>query len=338
MWPDSDTAFPRLVFTTSQPRTSPAQALETVSLVGQNKTAVVIGGTLGIGAAIARLLAKLGCSRIIICGRNATRAAAVIELLKKFAPAESKIKAEFVKADLSDSKGMRDAASALQATAGDAAIDCLIMTQNGVPTGSVEDNADGYDIPFAIQAVFRFALAYLLTTRGGLAPNAAILSVCNQDQSLDDLSITFGIGPGVTITVLDAFHEELNLWYPQYRYYHLYPGLVQTEEFDVTLFSAILWVPFWVAMKLIGTTPDQYAALPVYVIVAPDTERELDHPAYLEIQLGNGHLEDSEGVGAMRMRVLYVANLALKFSLLLDAVGLNPPCHLVSSSESKRSS
>ncbi|KAJ7127394.1 hypothetical protein C8R43DRAFT_1027908 [Mycena crocata] len=263
---------------------NPAQALETVSLVGQNKTAVVVGGTLGIGAAIARLLAKLGCSRVIICGRNATRAAAVIELLKKLAPAESRIKAEFVKADLPDSKGMRDAASALQAAAGDAAIDYLIMTQNGIPTGFVVDNADGYDIPFAIQAVSRFALAYLLTTRGGLAPNAAILSVCNQGQSLDDLSVddlclrnrpgryhvkAFMDESARDSTVLDAFHEELNLRYPQYRYYNLYPGLVQTEAFDLTLFPAILRVPFWVAMKLIGTTPDQYAALPVYVPTLP---------------------------------------------------------------------
>ncbi|KAJ7170236.1 hypothetical protein C8R43DRAFT_1152796 [Mycena crocata] len=282
-----------------------ARALETVSLVGQNKTAVVVGGTLGIGAAIARSLSKLGCSRIIICGRNETRAAAVLEVLTKLAPTESKIKVEFVKGDLSDSKGMRDAASALQAAAGDAAIDYLIMTQSGVPTGTVVDNADGYDIPFAIQAVSRFALAYLLTTRGGLAPNAAIMSVCNQGQSLDDLSIddlslrnrpprshakAFMEDSARDSSVLDAFHEELNLRYPQYRYFHLYPGLVKTEEFDASLSPAVFRIPLWLGLKFMASTPDQYAALPVYVLVAPDAKRELGDGRYFGAKLKPGKL------------------------------------------------
>ncbi|KAJ7176199.1 hypothetical protein C8R43DRAFT_1118725 [Mycena crocata] len=283
-----------------------AKALQTVSLVGQNKTAVIVGGTLGIGAAIARLLSKLGCSRIIIFGRNAKRAAAVLEVLKTIAPAESKVNVEFVKGDLSDSNGMRDAASALQAAAGDAGIDYLIMTQSGTPTGTIVDNADGYDIPFAIQAVSRFALAYLLTTRGALAPNAAVMSVCNQGQSLDDLTVddlslrhrsskrshvkAWMEESARDSSVLDAFHEELNLRYPQYRYFHLYPGLVKTEEFDMNLFPALARLPLWVALKLIGTTPDEYAVLPVYVLVAPEAERELGPGRYFGRTLNPGRL------------------------------------------------
>lgn len=78
-----------------------AKELESVSLAGQNKTAVVVGGTLGIGAGVARLLAKIGCSRIIIFGRNETRGAEMLEVLKKLAPRGSKIDATFVKGDLS---------------------------------------------------------------------------------------------------------------------------------------------------------------------------------------------------------------------------------------------
>jgi NAD(P)-dependent dehydrogenase (short-subunit alcohol dehydrogenase family) len=78
-----------------------AAALQNVSLVGQNKTAVVVGGFLGIGAAVARLLAKLGCSRIIIMGRNETRGKAVLEALKKLAPEGSRIEVELVMGDVS---------------------------------------------------------------------------------------------------------------------------------------------------------------------------------------------------------------------------------------------
>ncbi|KAJ7443659.1 hypothetical protein B0H11DRAFT_1931547 [Mycena galericulata] len=64
---------------------------ETVSLVGQNKTAVVVSSTLGMGAAVARLLAKIGCHHINIFGYNMTRGADMFKQLKKLAPTGSEI-------------------------------------------------------------------------------------------------------------------------------------------------------------------------------------------------------------------------------------------------------
>lgn len=46
-----------------------------------------------------------------------------------------------------------------------------------------------HDTAFAVQAISRWAIAYLLTTRGALAPNAIVMSIANQGQSLDDLSV-----------------------------------------------------------------------------------------------------------------------------------------------------
>ncbi|KAF7364388.1 NAD(P)-binding protein [Mycena sanguinolenta] len=273
-----------------------AAALQSVSLVGQNKTAVVVGGTLGIGAGVARLLAKLGCSRIIIVGRNETRGKAGLETMKKLAPKGSNIVVEFVKADLSDSKGMKNAATAIQEAAGDGGIDYLVMTQNGTPAGhNVKYNADGHDIAFAVQAISRFALAYLLTTRGGLAENAIVMSVANQGQtfpdlSIDDLSLKERLKEGETTLfmnqskrdsmVLDSVFEELNIRYPQYRYYSLYPGLVKTEEFNFSIVPGFIKVLFWVGLKLIGTTPDQYAVFPVYILAAPDAQKTLGSAKY----------------------------------------------------------
>lgn len=76
---------------------------------------------------------------------------------------------------------------------------------------------------FAIQVVSRFALAYLLTSRGVLAPSASVLSVANVGNSLDDLQVddlnlTKKLGAGRwklpllidqskrDSSVLDAFH------------------------------------------------------------------------------------------------------------------------------------
>ncbi|KAJ7716971.1 hypothetical protein DFH07DRAFT_973756 [Mycena maculata] len=237
-----------------------AKELENVTLTGQRKTAVIVGGTLGIGAGVARLLAKIGCSRVIIFGRNEIRGAEVLELLKRLAPS-SKIDAAFVQGDLSDSKNMRAAATALQDIAGEDGIDYLVMCQNGVHTGTINNNADecAKSLSFAVQAISRFALAYFLTTGGGLAPNTIVMSICNQGQTLDDLSVDdlslknrvatlsktslFMTQSKRDSTVLDAVHEvhfhslckraadddffeELNIRYPQYRYFSLYPGVV----------------------------------------------------------------------------------------------------------------
>ncbi|KAF7352231.1 NAD(P)-binding protein [Mycena venus] len=277
-----------------------AAGLRNVSLVGQNKTAIVVGGTLGIGAGVARLLARLGCSRIIIVGRNETRGKAVLEVLKELAPKESRIVVEFIKGDLSDSKGMREVASSLQKAAGDAGIDYLIMSQNGTPAGlNTKYNADGHDTAFAVQAISRFALAYLLTTSGGLVPNAIVMSIANQGQSLDDLSVDdlslktrLAKGPSATgifinqsqrdSTVLDSAFEELNLRYPQYQYFSLWPGLVKTEEFNFSITPGYIKVIMWLGLKIIGTTPDQYANFPVYILASPDAQRTLGSGKYFD--------------------------------------------------------
>lgn len=48
---------------------------------------------------------------------------------------------------------------------------------------------DRLEQAFVVQTVSRFAVAYLLTTHGFLAPNASCLSVANVGQSLDDLDV-----------------------------------------------------------------------------------------------------------------------------------------------------
>ncbi|KAK7027768.1 hypothetical protein R3P38DRAFT_2526930 [Favolaschia claudopus] len=272
--------------------------LRAVSLTNQNKTAVIVGGTLGIGAAVARLLAKLGCSRIIILGRNERRGKAVVDAMKELAPEGSGLVAEFLRADLSDSKGMRDAAAAMQNAVGEKGIDFLVMTQNGTPAGrNIVFNSDGHDTAFAVQAISRFALGYLLTTSNALAPNAIVLSVANQGVNLpsfsvDDLSLKEPFDKGRSApslfmdqsrrdsTLLDSVFEEFNIRFPQYRYYSIHPGLVKTEEFSLDFSPGYIKILMWLGLKLMGIMPDEYAPYPVYILIGKDKEEKLGSGRY----------------------------------------------------------
>jgi NAD(P)-dependent dehydrogenase (short-subunit alcohol dehydrogenase family) len=78
-----------------------AAELQNVSLVGQNKTAVVVDGLNGNGGGIARRLAQLGCSRIIICADDEKRGKEELEVLKRLASKEWGLVAHFLPVYLS---------------------------------------------------------------------------------------------------------------------------------------------------------------------------------------------------------------------------------------------
>ncbi|KAJ7926202.1 hypothetical protein B0H13DRAFT_2564722 [Mycena leptocephala] len=220
-----------------------AKALQKVSLVGQHKSAVIVGGTLGIGAAIARHFAELGCSRIVIFGRNEARGAAVLEELRLLSPkATPAITLEFVKGDLCDSHSMRAAAGA-----------CRRRVER-----------EGLIIWLCARKVCRPPPLKKTRMARRACPGAAVMSIADQGQSLDDLSVddlslTRRLATGISQTtmfldqskrdssVLDAFHEELNIRYPKYRYFHLSPtsflGLVSSEQLTSTSSLAISSTP-----------------------------------------------------------------------------------------------
>ncbi|KAJ7628132.1 hypothetical protein DFH06DRAFT_1338583 [Mycena polygramma] len=281
-----------------------ATELKNLTLVGQNKTAVVVGGTSGNGGGIARRLVQLGCRRVIICGDEDARGNEVVEEFKKLAPKGSETVVQFVLGDLSDVKGMRAAAAALQEAAGDAGIDFLIMSQKGTPTGSIKENADRHDTAFAIQCISRFALAYLLTIRGALAPNAIVMSIYYywghslDDLSVDDLSLKRRVGTlsktnfhkaqtRRDCTVLDSVTQELNRRYPQYRYFSLWPGLVK-GDFSASEFPTYLKAVVWLGSKTLAVKPEEYANVPIYILVSPDAPRSLGADKYFDHNLNPG--------------------------------------------------
>jgi NAD(P)-dependent dehydrogenase (short-subunit alcohol dehydrogenase family) len=76
-----------------------AAALEHLNL-GGTKTAVIIGGTTGMGAAIARLLGRLGVGHLVVFGRNEERGRQVLAEAEQLSPEGSEIRVDFVRGDL----------------------------------------------------------------------------------------------------------------------------------------------------------------------------------------------------------------------------------------------
>lgn len=96
--------------------------------MGDPGAAVVIGGTSGIGAAIAQRLAQAG-ARIVIAGRNQARGRVVADgCLAAGAPV-----AQFIAADVSDESSLRSLSKATQQTIGipDVVVNCAGVLQSG---------------------------------------------------------------------------------------------------------------------------------------------------------------------------------------------------------------
>ncbi|WVQ93575.1 hypothetical protein IAU59_000650 [Kwoniella sp. CBS 9459] len=261
-------------------------------ILGKDDTTVIVGGTQGIGAAVARKLASMGCSRIIVVGRGEERGQEVVGRLKELGEAKG-IVAEFIKGDLSEVAGMKATAKAIAAAVGERGLNYLIQCQNGVPTGTIELTSDGLSRGFAIQAVSRFAMFHHLQALGCFAENATIMSICNPGQDMpgldiDDLSLK-KVGEAGRYralflmdqskrdsTVIDSVIKESSVRYPQYRQLHVFPGLVRSEGYENWVLPFPLSIVFPLGFALVGKMPDAFAPIPIYAAYHHDAKSILE--------------------------------------------------------------
>ncbi|WVW79177.1 hypothetical protein I302_101143 [Kwoniella bestiolae CBS 10118] len=247
-----------------------------------NKTAVVIGATTGIGAAVARKLASAGCKRVIILGRNRGRAEVVIGRMKELS--EGRIDASFVNGDISHVRGIKDAFGSVRSALGEDQVDYLVMCQNGPPTGTINLNEDGEGTEFTVQVTSRFFLACLFAVHQiMMSQTGKVMFIANPGLSydpldVDDLSLKRVAEKGryrplLTMdqsmrdsTVLDSVILELNDRFPQYSFYHVHPGLVNTELFDIHTFPFPLSYIAGLGLMIMGTTPDEFANVPMKIL------------------------------------------------------------------------
>lgn len=135
----------------------------------EGKTALVTGGTSGIGRAVADALSSRG-AHVVVVGRNRAAGTAVVEAVR----ARGRGDASFVQADLSDQAQVRRVAQQFCATHD--RLDMLVHSAGGhflERTSTV----DGIEINFATNYLSKFLLTNLLHERLLAAPSARVVVV-----------------------------------------------------------------------------------------------------------------------------------------------------------------
>ncbi|KFY23499.1 hypothetical protein V493_05828 [Pseudogymnoascus sp. VKM F-4281 (FW-2241)] len=244
------------------------------------KSAVIAGGSQGIGAGIAIRFAQAGAN-VLIVGRNKERLEKVISDARKVAKSTDQ-KLDYVSADLSLVSGTKAAAKEIEARTG-GHVDHLIQTQGGMPNGRYETTSEGIESHFAVQILNRFLLSYFLATSGALKDTSITIVGPGGRQTefnVDDIELASAKNDGVYAqiakhatrdsVITDTLTKSQQSHFPQIKFFHLSPGLVQTDIManqgvPAPLRLAIDYVIFPIAARTFGNTTTSYADIPVFL-------------------------------------------------------------------------
>jgi NAD(P)-dependent dehydrogenase (short-subunit alcohol dehydrogenase family) len=242
---------------------------------GGRKTALVTGGTGGIGAAVAQGVASHGW-RVLITGRDAGRGAAVVDALRvQGADADH----AFLPADLAlMSDTARLGRQVLQrATRLDAVILCA-----GVLATRPEWTAEGLERCLAVNYLSRHLLLQLLQPRLTAAPSGRVVLVANAGKypdtlDLDDLQHQRGRAglrvAGRTQFANDVLAVELarRLRDTRVEVTCVYPGLVDTDVFRNARGPSAR-VRRWATavQRVVGRSAGEAAVTPVALATDPE--------------------------------------------------------------------
>ncbi|KIW05847.1 uncharacterized protein PV09_03050 [Verruconis gallopava] len=259
---------------------------EALDLTG--KTAVVAGGSQGIGAGVAVRFAQAGAN-VILVGRSRDRLEKTISDARRAARSADQ-KLEYISADLSLVSGVRAAAEEIKSKS-DGSVDFLVQTQGGTPNGIFELTAEGIESHFAVQVLSRFLLNYLLASSGVLKSSSVNIMAPGGSQTefnLVDLELAsfkesnryvqLGKHIGRDGVITDAYTKALQSRFPQISFFHISPGLVQTDvmtnqNVPFPLKQIATYILFPIASRTFGYTVQSYADLPVFLAANPAAEK-----------------------------------------------------------------
>jgi NAD(P)-dependent dehydrogenase (short-subunit alcohol dehydrogenase family) len=239
------------------------------------RTALVTGGTGGIGRAVAMRLAA-GGDRVLITGRDRGRAAAVLDELHRIGPEADH---RFLPADLAL---LRDTAGLAEAI-GEATdrLDAIVCCA-GLFSTVTDYTSEGLERTFVLNYLSRYLLVRRLLPLLRAGPSPRVVLVANagiypDTIDLDDLQHRRG-RPGMAVAGRTQFANDLLAVKLAERYGGdgvqvtcVYPGNVRTEVFA----NAVGLRPVTRAVvrtlnRLVGAAPEQAAYTPAFLASAPE--------------------------------------------------------------------
>jgi len=244
------------------------------------KTAVITGGSQGIGAGVAIRFAQAGAN-IIVVGRSSTRLSSVVEEARKAAKSATQ-KIDFISTDLSLVSSIKSAVSTIEAKS-NGSVDFLVQTQGGTPNGLYELTSEGIETHFATQVLGRFVLQYLLASSGVLKGTSISIMAPGGTQiafDLNDIELAstknsirlsqMGAAAGRDGVITDSYTLALQSRFPKIRFFHVFPGLVSTnvmanQNVPAPIKYLVTYVVNPIASRTFGNTPQSYAEIPVFL-------------------------------------------------------------------------
>jgi NAD(P)-dependent dehydrogenase (short-subunit alcohol dehydrogenase family) len=220
------------------------------------KTALITGGTDGIGRAVVQELAQQGIGQMVVVGRSAAKSDQVRQWLMQHYP---HVQYTFQAADLSLMQEVQRLAQVLQAQR----FDYIVMSA-GVMLRRRTLTAEGLETVFAVQYLARWLLLRELLPR--LNAEARIVNISAGGETKRPLDFDNLQGEKAYSGVAALQHEsiandlQMLAWqarYPQWHFFCYGPGFVRTtllRDMDAALrwFSATLG-------QLIAIAPEQAA-------------------------------------------------------------------------------
>ncbi|KAF7979927.1 hypothetical protein HWV62_40342 [Athelia sp. TMB] len=247
-----------------------------------NTNVVVLGGTTGIGAAIAVRFAALGAS-VLVMGRTEAAGADVVRAMQSASGDGTAATLSYGRADLGTVTGIRNAADDIAAWAGPKGVDYLIQSQGtlfrGPATGIWPPSTESVTCAFHTQVLSHFLVPYLLLSRAEpvLRDGARVFNVARPGEigrtiDMDDVmglqlmegrARAFVGGLLKWAFIIDLFTEEFNRRFPRTRTLHAFPGSVATTNKTHPslpwIYRAIGWLATWFAQA-----PADYADVAVW--------------------------------------------------------------------------